>query len=105
MNYPTTTNQANLIPKQILFGNPERSSPRISPDGNKLAYLTSYKGVLNVFVVNFLTGTDEVVTKDKDRGITSYYWHYDSSHIFYIQDVEGDENWQLFICFNVHIKV
>lgn len=96
LNYSEITKKSNLIPKEIIFGNPERSSPRISPDGEKLAYLTSYKGVLNVFVKNLITGTDQVITSDKDRGISAYYWHYDSEHIFYIQDVKGDENWQLY---------
>lgn len=96
MNYPTITKKSNIIPKKIIFGNPERSSPRISPNGKKLAYLSSFNGVLNVFVKDLITGTDEVITSDKERGISSYYWHYDNEHIFYIQDVKGDENWQLF---------
>jgi hypothetical protein len=28
-----------LIPRDILFGNPERTHPQISPDGHYLAYL------------------------------------------------------------------
>lgn len=96
MNYSTTATQKNLIPKEILFGNPEKSSPRISPDGLKLSYLAPSKGVLNVFVIDLQTGMDQVITSDKDRGISSYYWHFDSQHIFYIQDIKGDENWQLF---------
>ena len=28
---------AELIPRRVLFGNPERVSPRISPDGTLLA--------------------------------------------------------------------
>ena len=96
MNNQQILKKANLIPKEIIFGNPERSSPRISPDGLKLAYLTSFKGVLNVFVNDLVTGSDEVITSDNDRGISSYYWHYDNKHIFYIQDIKGDENWQLF---------
>jgi dipeptidyl aminopeptidase/acylaminoacyl peptidase len=87
--------KTNLIPKKILFDNPERSSPRISPDGEKLAYLASYKGTLNVFV-DFFDGKNENITSDNDRGISSYYWHYDNEHIFYIQDIKGDENWQLY---------
>ena len=27
-----------LIPREVLFGNPDKASPRISPDGNRLAY-------------------------------------------------------------------
>ncbi len=96
MNYQATTTQKNLIPKKVLFGNPEKSSPKISPDGTKLSYLSSYNGVLNVFVDDLVNGSNQVITSDKERGISSYYWHFDSQHIFYIQDIKGDENWQLF---------
>lgn len=29
-----------LIPREVLFGNPDKASPKISPDGKRLAYLT-----------------------------------------------------------------
>src|SRR5437764_12590314 len=41
-----------LIPRGVLFGNPERVSPRISPDGTRLAWLAPVEGVLNVWVAN-----------------------------------------------------
>ena len=31
--------QTPLIPREILFGNPEKASPKLSPDGKFLAYL------------------------------------------------------------------
>src|SRR5437588_308599 len=40
-----------LIPRDILFGNPERASPELSPDGKFLAYLApDDKNVLQVFL-------------------------------------------------------
>ena len=30
-----------LVPRQVLFGNPERVSPRISPDGKRLAFVSN----------------------------------------------------------------
>ena len=29
----------DLIPRSVLFGNPERTSPQISPDGGSLAWI------------------------------------------------------------------
>ena len=29
----------DLIPRSVLFGNPERTSPQISPDGSTLAWI------------------------------------------------------------------
>ncbi len=30
---------APLIPREVLFGNPERANPQISPDGTQIGYL------------------------------------------------------------------
>src|SRR5262245_41170945 len=39
-----------LIDRKVLFGNPDKASARISPDGKQLAYLAPRAGVLNIFV-------------------------------------------------------
>ena len=41
---------APLIPRKVLFGNPDRANPALSPDGTGLAYLAPLDGVLNVWV-------------------------------------------------------
>jgi dipeptidyl aminopeptidase/acylaminoacyl peptidase len=86
-----------LVPREILFGNPEKSQPRISPDGSRLAYLAPVDGVLNVWV-GPLGGEDDdfaPVTHDTDRGIRAYFWAHDNAHLLYLQDKGGDENWRL----------
>lgn len=85
-----------LIPKEILFGNPDKVSPRISPDGTMVAYLAPHNGVLNVWVQDWQKQEARPVTEDKESGIQGYFWHYDNRHIMYIQDREGDENWLLY---------
>ena len=92
---------AELIPLPVLFGNPERVMPRISPDGTQLAWIAPHEGVLNVWLapVSPETGLDlasaRVVTNDTDRGIRQYGWAYDGRHLLYLQDTGGDENWRL----------
>ncbi len=85
-----------LIPRKVLLGNPEKTSPQISPDGTHMAYLAPLNDVLNVWVG--ATGSDDYapVTKDEDRGVRFYFWAQDNSHILYIQDVGGNENWRLY---------
>jgi dipeptidyl aminopeptidase/acylaminoacyl peptidase len=87
-----------LVPRQVLFGNPERVSPRISPDGKRLAWIAPDDGVLNVWVnqVGADLGEAKAVTDDRDRGIRSFFWAHDNRHLLYIQDVGGDEDWHLF---------
>lgn len=85
-----------LIPRRILFGNPEKASPRLSPDGKMLAYLAPDEGVLNVWVRTLGAADDRAITHDRLRGIRSYFWQPDSAHILYVQDVGGNENFHLY---------
>jgi dipeptidyl aminopeptidase/acylaminoacyl peptidase len=85
-----------LIPRSVLFGNPERTSPHISPDGTTLAYLAPDQGVLNVWVRTLGKTDDRVITNDRKRGIRNLYWQYDSKSILYAQDQNGDENWRVY---------
>ena len=86
-----------LIPRRVLLGNPDRTSPRISPDGARLAFLAPVDGVLNIWV-----GTADdpkaasPVTEDRERGIRIYFWAYTSRHVLYLQDRAGDEDWHVY---------
>ena len=80
-----------LVPREVLFGNPEKVQPRISPDGKRLAYIAPVDGVLNVWV-----GDVKPVTNDTDRGIRAFVWGQDNARILYVQDAGGDENWRLY---------
>ena len=91
----------DLIPRKVLFGNPERVSPHISPDGTRLAWIAPHEGVLNVWVapiggVRRRLGCRAVVTDDTDRGIRAFAWARDDRHLLYVQDTGGDENWRLY---------
>jgi dipeptidyl aminopeptidase/acylaminoacyl peptidase len=90
-----TTTEAPLVPREILFGNPERIAPCISPDGRQLAWIAPDDGVLNVWVGDADLAGARVVTNDRDRGIRSVAWAHDGRHLLYIQDEGGDENWRL----------
>jgi dipeptidyl aminopeptidase/acylaminoacyl peptidase len=90
-----------LIPRNVLFGNPERISPGISPDGTRLAWIAPHEGVLNVWVAPIGdAGVDwdaaAVLTEDTDRGVRVFAWARDGRHLLYLQDTGGDENWRLY---------
>ncbi|XEC93640.1 alpha/beta fold hydrolase [Paenibacillus tarimensis] len=85
-----------LIPRDVLFGNPTKANPQLSPDGRFLSYLAPLNGVLNVWVGPAGGEEYKAVTQDNDRGIRFYFWGYDNEHILYVQDVGGNENWRLY---------
>ncbi|MCB9670876.1 MAG: S9 family peptidase [Alphaproteobacteria bacterium] len=86
-----------LIPRDALFGNPDRIQARISPDGRWLAWLSPVGGVKNVFVAPADRLQDaRAVTADAVRDIRMYEWARSSTRLLYIQDAGGDENWHVF---------
>jgi len=85
-----------LIPRETIFGNPEKADPQISPDGTRMAYLAPVDGVLNVWVGQPDSGEYAPITQDADRGVRLYFWAYDGRHLLYLQDKGGDENWRLY---------
>ena len=88
---------APLIPREVLFGNPDKVSVQLSDDGSKISYLAPVNGVLNVWVGPADGPVKaEPVTRDTNRGIRSYFWAYNNQHIMYIQDQAGDENWRVY---------
>jgi len=86
-----------LIPRKVLFGNPDRAQVQISPDGATLSWLAPRDGVLNVWVAPRQDlEAARPVTHDTGRGIRFYLWAYTNQHILYIQDKNGDENWRVY---------
>lgn len=95
----TTVESTSLIPRQLLFGNPEKTSAKLSCDGTKLAYLApDANNVLNVWVRDLQQGggQDRQITTDHKRGIRQFFWQLSNDSILYIQDKDGDENWHLY---------
>lgn len=86
-----------IIPRKVLFGNPDKIQVRLSPDGSHLAFLAPLNGVLNVWV-GPADNPDaaQPVTHDTGRGIQYFFWAYTNRHILYVQDKNGDENWRVY---------
>ncbi len=86
-----------LIARDVLFGNPERTSPALSPDGARLAWLApDTNNVLQVWVKTVGQDDDKIVTADKKRGIRQYFWAKNNRTLLYLQDSDGDENFHIY---------
>ena len=93
----TATQLPPLIPRETLFGNPERTRPQLSPDGKYLAYIApDEKNVLQVWLRTVGQDDNRKLTDDQKRGIRMYFWTYNAEQLIYQQDSDGDENFHLY---------
>ncbi len=87
----------DLIPRRVIFGNPERVYPVLSPDGSKIAFSAPLDGVMNIWIAP----ADDIaqakpITSDKQRPIMKYWWAPNGTHLLYMQDQAGNENYHLY---------
>jgi len=86
-----------IIPRKILFGNPDKTIVRLSHDGKYISYVAPKDDVLNIWIAPSNDPLEvKPVTNDKDRGIRAYSWAYDNRHIIFSQDEKGDENFRIY---------
>src|SRR5688572_9245574 len=87
-----------LIDRELFFGNPEISGAQISPDGKFIAFLKPWKETRNLWVKK----TEEpytaarLITADPKRPIPGYFWSRDGRFILFVQDRDGDENYNVY---------
>ncbi len=85
-----------LIPRTAIFGNPSRTMCQLSPDGAMLGWIAPRDGVLNIWIGPADDpDSAEPITNDRLRGIRFFAWARNSSHLLYIQDKGGDEDWHV----------
>src|SRR5215475_7511867 len=93
-----STGQPPLLDRELFFGNPEISGAQISPDGKFIAFLKPYKDTRNIWVKR----TEEpfsaarLVTSDTKRPIPAYFWSRDGKYILFVQDKDGDEDYNIY---------
>tara|TARA_X000001036_G_scaffold362211_1_gene345735 strand:- start:946 stop:3150 length:2205 start_codon:yes stop_codon:yes gene_type:complete len=80
-----------LIPRELLFGNPERSSVCISPDGSMLAFRAPVDGTLNAWVQP-IDGDAKALTNFTDRPIGGLSFSWNGEQLIFTKDSGGDEN-------------
>jgi dipeptidyl aminopeptidase/acylaminoacyl peptidase len=86
-----------VIPRSALFGNPEKTQGRISPDGKYISFIAPRDGVLNVWLAERgKLDAAKPITNDQKRGIRQHFWAYDNKHVVYLQDEGGNENFHAY---------
>jgi dipeptidyl aminopeptidase/acylaminoacyl peptidase len=95
---PVWAQQPPLIDRELFFGDPEIAGAQISPDGAFIAFIKPLKGVRNVWVKKTAEPFTNAkpVTADAKRPIPGYFWSRDGKYILFVQDVAGDENYNVY---------
>ncbi|MFN7957133.1 MAG: hypothetical protein U0P46_02225 [Holophagaceae bacterium] len=80
------------------FGNPVISGAQLSPDGKWIAFLKPHKETRNVWVkkVGEPYSKGRLVTADPKRPIPGFFWSRDGKQILFVQDRDGDENFNVY---------
>lgn len=68
---------------------------RVAPDGSQIALLAPHQGAMNLWLQGVGSGDRKQVTRDR-RSIKEFSWQYDSKHLLYLQDTDGDQQWHLY---------
>lgn len=94
-----------LIPFKTLLAPATVQAPKLSPDGKHLSFLSPLNGVTNILVapVNDVKAA-RPITNETKRGFQAqtisgdpvYLWAMNGTHMLYLQDKDGDENWLLY---------
>src|SRR4051794_7060347 len=75
-----------LIPRELLFGNPTRFSPHLTPDGKSLSWVAADdKGVLNVWVSAPDGSGAKLVTHER-RPVWEFRWNGDGTRVLFPED-------------------
>ncbi len=90
--------QPPLIDRELYFGDPEISGSQLSPDGAYMTFMRPLEGVRNIWIKKAAEpfSAARPLTTSAKRPIPFYFWTRDSKAILFIQDNDGDENFNLY---------
>ena len=94
MKHNDLSDLPEIIPREVLFRESTKY-PKISPDGEKLSYLSSVNNVMNLCIKTMGKEDDRILTDLKKRGIHYYIWA-TNKYIVYLYDETGHENFLLY---------
>lgn len=87
-----------VLDRELFFGNPEISGAQLSPDGRFIAFLKPWKDTRNLWVKR--TGEPysaaHLVTAEPKRPLAGFFWSRDSRYLLFVQDKDGDENYNVY---------
>ncbi len=90
-------NMVPLINRNLFFDNPEIAGGKISHNGLFISFLKEYNGIMNIWLKTIDQLFEQAIPLTASKSpILSYFWSFDSSKILFINDTDGDENYNIF---------
>ncbi|MBK8726729.1 MAG: prolyl oligopeptidase family serine peptidase [Holophagaceae bacterium] len=95
---PAKTQAPPVLDRELFFGNPELAGAQLSPDGKYIAFLKPWKETRNIWVkkVGEPYSAAHLVTADPKRPVPNFFWSRDGKRILFVQDKDGDENYNVY---------
>ncbi|RQD60648.1 MAG: S9 family peptidase [Desulfonatronovibrio sp. MSAO_Bac4] len=86
-----------LLDRELFFDDADIDGARLSPDGKSIMFRQRYNGVMNIWVKSIGEPFEMARPMTADsRPVHGFFWSRDSRLILYVQDQDGDENYNLF---------
>ena len=71
------------IPVKDFFGLPNVRSPRLSPDGKKIAFLFPHEQRFALGLFDRMTGESRMILRGEDESLYSFFWKGDDRIVFF----------------------
>jgi dipeptidyl aminopeptidase/acylaminoacyl peptidase len=70
---------------------------RVSPDGTRLAWITSHRGRTTIFFKELASEAVGIIDTHTPRNVFGFAWAQDSRRVLYLHDRDGDENFHVYL--------
>jgi len=86
-----------LLDRELFFDDAEIDGARLSPDGRSIMFRQRFNGVMNIWVKSIEEPFEKARPMSAHgRPVQRFFWSRDSGLILYVQDQDGDENYNLY---------
>lgn len=79
------------IPVESFFSKSAKNNFQISPNGQNISFLQSFKGVQNIYITSINSKEATRITTETDRNIINYFWA-DNNELIFWKEKTWDEN-------------
>lgn len=93
-----TAQQPPLLDRELFFDDPEISAAQLSPNGEFITFMRPFNKVRNIWIKKAGAPFSDArpLTFSAKRPIPAYFWSRDAKNVLYIQDNDGDENFNVY---------